>query len=225
MSFPTTRVIATGDSKAETGVQPAVVRLSVWNLPNCLSLFRIAIIPVIVYLLIFSDPFSSALAAGLFLVASLTDFFDGYLARLHKTVSDLGKILDPLADKLMIVAVLIMLAALDRPGQPGIPAWLVVVIVTRETAVTIIRGIALTEGVVMAAEEMGKYKFLLQSAAVFSLLVHYTYLGIDFYVIGMYLLWVATILCVWSGITYHLKFFRVYRAKTAGNVELTKKGF
>jgi CDP-diacylglycerol--glycerol-3-phosphate 3-phosphatidyltransferase len=194
-------------------VAPQPPPFAVWTFPNCLSLFRIAIIPIVVYLLIFSDPFSSALAAVLFLVASATDFFDGYLARRNKTVSDLGKLLDPVADKLMILSVLIMLAALDRPGEPGIPAWLVVLIVARETAVTIIRGIALTEGIVMAAEELGKYKFLLQSAAVFSLLVHYTYFGVDFYVAGMYFLWLATILGVWSGINYHVKFFRLFQAK------------
>ncbi|HWP58184.1 MAG TPA: CDP-diacylglycerol--glycerol-3-phosphate 3-phosphatidyltransferase [Candidatus Acidoferrales bacterium] len=212
MSFPTTRATVTDSSKAAPGVQ-AAPRASIWNLPNCLSLMRIIMIPLIVYLLVDPKPFSSALAAALFFAASLTDFFDGYLARRHQTVSDLGKILDPLADKLMIVSVLIMLAATDRPGEPGIPAWLVVLIVARETAVTIIRGIALTEGIVMAAEELGKYKFLLQSAAVFSLLVHYTYLGVNFYAIGMYFLWLAAILSVWSGIIYHFKFFRLYRQK------------
>lgn len=193
-----------------------------WNLPNCLSLFRIAIIPILVYLLIFTDRFSSALAASLFFFASLTDYFDGYLARRHKTVSDLGKILDPLADKLMIIAVLIMLAAMDRPGEPGVPAWLVVVVVARETAVTIIRGIALAEGIVMASEDLGKYKFLLQATAVFCLLLHYTYLGIDFYAVGMYFLWISTFLGVWSGVNYHWKFFRLLKGKVGSNVELTK---
>jgi CDP-diacylglycerol--glycerol-3-phosphate 3-phosphatidyltransferase len=206
-------------------VQPSTSAFTVWTVPNCLSFFRIAIIPVLVYLLIFSDPVSSASAAGLFLFGSLTDFFDGYLARRNKAVSDFGKILDPLADKLMVLAVLIMLAAMDRPDHYGIPGWLVVVIVARETSVTVIRGIALAEGIVMAAEELGKYKFILQSAAVFSLLVHYAYLGIDFYVAGMYLLWIATILGVWSGVNYHVKFFRLLQAKATTNVELTKKRF
>jgi len=199
---------------------PAVVTFRVWNLPNCLSLFRIAIIPILVYLLIFPDRFSSGLAAALFFFASLTDYFDGYLARRHKTVSDLGKILDPLADKLMIIAVLIMLAAMDR--EPGIPAWLVVVVVARETAVTIIRGIALAEGIVMASEDLGKYKFLLQATAVFSLLLHYTYFGIDFFTVGMYFLWMSTFLGVWSGVNYHVKFFRLLKAKAGRRVELTK---
>ena len=184
-----------------------------WTLPNLLSLFRIAIIPVLVYLLRFADAASALLAAVLFLLASLTDFFDGYLARRHRTVSNLGKILDPLADKLMIVSALIMLAALDHPGEPDLPAWLVVVIVAREIAITILRGIALTEGIVLEADEMGKYKFGLQAIAVFALLVHYSYLGIDFYVIGLYFLCLSAVVAVWSGVNYHVKFFRLLQQK------------
>jgi CDP-diacylglycerol--glycerol-3-phosphate 3-phosphatidyltransferase len=187
----------------------------VWTLPNLLSLFRILIIPVLVYLLSYTDPFSSALAALLFLIAAVTDFFDGYLARRHRTVSDFGKILDPIADKLMIVAVLIMLAAMDRPVEESVPAWLVVVIVARETAVTIIRGIALTEGIVMQAEELGKYKLILQSFASFGLILHYRYFGIDFYVAGIYFLWVATLVALWSGVIYSLRFFYLLREKQA----------
>ena len=89
----------------------------VWTLPNLLSLFRIGIIPVLVYLLTFTDRVSAVLAASLFLIASITDYFDGYFARRNRSVSDLGTILDPLADKLMVIAVLIMLTAIDRPGE------------------------------------------------------------------------------------------------------------
>lgn len=186
-----------------------------WTLPNLLSLFRIAVIPVLVYLLTFSDPLSGISAAFLFLVASLTDYFDGYLARRHRTVSNLGKILDPLADKLMIVSVLIMVAAMDRPGQPSVPAWLVVVIVAREVGVTIIRGIALTEGVVMEAEDLGKYKFILQAFAIFGLLVHYPYWGVDFYVAGIYFLLLAAAVALWSGVNYHVKFFRLLQQRAS----------
>ena len=186
-----------------------------WTLPNLLSLFRIAVIPVLVYLLTFSDPLSGISAAFLFLVASLTDYFDGYLARRHQTVSNLGKILDPLADKLMIVAVLIMVAAMDRPGQSSVPAWLVVVIVAREVGVTIIRGIALTEGVVMEAEDLGKYKFILQAFAIFGLLVHYPYWGVDFYVAGIYFLLLAAAVALWSGVNYHVKFFRLLQQRAS----------
>ena len=185
-----------------------------WTLPNLLSLFRIAIIPLLVYLLTFTGPAAALLAAFLFLLASLTDYFDGYLARRQKTVSNLGKILDPLADKLMIAATLIMLAAMDRPGEPSVPGWLVVVMVMRETAVTILRMIALSEGMIMEAEELGKYKFMLQAVAVFALTVHYRYVGVDFYAVGIYFLFLATVVALWSGVSYHVKFFRLLQQKT-----------
>ena len=185
----------------------------VWTLPNCLSLVRILIIPLLVYLLTFPDRFAALIAASLFVAASVTDYFDGYLARRNKSVSDLGKILDPLADKLMVGSALIMLAAIDRPGEPSVPAWLVVIVIARETAVTIIRGIALTEGIVMQAEALGKYKFIVQAFAIVSLLVHYVYWGIDFYVAGIYFLALAAVLALWSGINYHLQFLQLRQAR------------
>lgn len=186
-----------------------------WTLPNLLSLFRIAIIPVLVYLLTFPDPASALLAAFVFLLGSLSDFFDGYLARRRRSVSDLGRILDPIADKLLIIAALIMLTAMDRGEQPSVPAWLVVLVVARETTVTILRCIALTEGIVMEAEELGKYKFLLQSFAVVALLVHYQYGGVDFYAAGMYFLVVSTAIGLWSAVHYHAQFFRRFRRSSA----------
>lgn len=186
-------------------------------MPNLLSLFRIAIIPLLVYLLTFSDPKTALVTAFLFLIASATDFFDGYLARRHRAVSNLGKILDPVADKLIIVAALIMLAAMDRAGEPSVPAWLVVIVVARETAVTVLRGIALAEGIVMEAEELGKYKFTLQALSVFALMVHYTYLRIDFYSVGIYFLLLATVVGLWSGVGYHVKFFRLLQRRAASN--------
>jgi CDP-diacylglycerol--glycerol-3-phosphate 3-phosphatidyltransferase len=187
----------------------------VWTLPNVLSSFRILIIPVLVYLLTYTDPASALLAAFLFVVAAVTDFFDGYLARRNRSVSDLGKILDPLADKLMIVSALIMLAATDRPAAQSVPGWLVVMVVARETAVTVIRGIALSEGIVMQAETLGKYKFILQAFAVFGLLVHYSYWGLDFFAAGMYFLVLSTVIALWSGINYHVQFVRLRLARTA----------
>jgi CDP-diacylglycerol--glycerol-3-phosphate 3-phosphatidyltransferase len=187
----------------------------VWTIPNLLSFFRILIIPALVYLLTYTDRLSAFLAALLFLVASITDYFDGYLARRHRSVSDLGKILDPLADKLIVASVLIMLAAMDRPHEPSVPAWMVVVILARETAVTVVRGIALSEGIVMQAETLGKYKFILQAYALCGLLLHYTYGGLDFFVAGMYFLVLSTIVAVWSGINYHVQFFRLRQSAHA----------
>jgi len=162
-----------------------------------------------VYLLTFNDRTSALFAAGLFLLASVTDYFDGYFARRNKSVSDLGKILDPLADKLMVASALIMLSAMDRPNEPSVPAWLVVVILARESAVTVIRGIALAEGIVMQAEKLGKYKFILQAFAVVGLLVHYRFWGFDFFAAGMYFLVLSAVIAIWSGANYHLQFFRL----------------
>jgi CDP-diacylglycerol--glycerol-3-phosphate 3-phosphatidyltransferase len=185
----------------------------VWTLPNLLSIFRIALVPLLVYFLTYSDPASSAWAASIFLLGSVTDYLDGYLARRNQSVSDLGKLLDPIADKVFVVAALIMLAAMDRPD--AVPAWLVVIIVVRETAVTLIRGIALTEGIVMEAEDTGKYKLLLQVFALSGLILHYSYWGIDFFGAGMYFLVVSTVMAVWSGVQVYLRFVRLLRAKKA----------
>jgi len=185
----------------------------VWTFPNFLSLLRILIIPVLVYLLSYPDPSSGLLAASLFLLASLTDFFDGYLARRNRSVSDLGKILDPLADKLMVASALIMLTAIDR--EPNVPPWLVVLILSREMAVTVICGIAIVAGLVMQAETLGKYKFILQAFAVVGLTVHYNYWGVDFFAAGMYFLVLSAVIGLWSGVNYHLQFFRRHFARVA----------
>ena len=182
-----------------------------WTLPNLLSLFRILMVPFLAWLLAFTDPVSCALAALVFIIASVTDMLDGYLARRNKSVSDFGKILDPVADKLLVVTALIMLVAIDRPGDAYVPVWLVVIIVAREVAVTVLRGIALTEGMVIPADELGKYKLLVQTFALVGLMLHYTYFGIDFFVVGMYFLVLSTVLAVWSGVDYYVRFLWLLR--------------
>jgi CDP-diacylglycerol---glycerol-3-phosphate 3-phosphatidyltransferase len=171
--------------------------------PNILTLIRIATVPLLVYLLTFPGPVPSAIAAGIFLAATVTDFLDGYIARNYGSGTDLGKFLDPLADKLVVSAALIMLAAIPR--SPRVPAWIVVVLVSREILVTGLRAVAATEGRIIAAEDLGKYKMALQSIAVQGLLVHYTYFHIDFFAGGMFILWIALALSVWSGIEYFVK--------------------
>ena len=186
-----------------TRVSPGPV---VTALPNLLTFFRIALIPGIVVLLL-EPGRGRALAAGAaFLVACLSDFLDGYIARRHEITTTLGKFLDPLADKLTLMAALTMLAAMPR--EPRVPAWLVVVVVGREIAVTGLRAIAAGEGVVLAAEALGKYKTIFQMFAVTGLLVHYEFLGVDWHAGGMYFLAIATVLSVWSGVDYTVKVFR-----------------
>jgi len=181
------------------------------TLPNFLSLLRIALLPPLVYFLTDPGPLFSALAAFTFFIASLTDFFDGYLARRHGQTTTLGKFLDPLADKLLVAAALIMLVAMER--TPRVPAWMVVIIIGRELAVTGLRAIASSEGIILAAEELGKYKMLFQMFALHGLLIHYQYAFINFYISGMYFLWIALVLGIWSGIDYHIKVLRQVSAK------------
>jgi CDP-diacylglycerol---glycerol-3-phosphate 3-phosphatidyltransferase len=186
-----------------------------WTAPNVLTLFRIAVVPVLVYLLHDPGRLAGFLAALLFFLASLTDYFDGYLARKYGIVTTFGKFLDPLADKLLVTAVLIMLAAMpcvpDEPCMPRVPAWVVVVIVGRELAVTGLRGIASGEGVMLGAEELGKYKMIFQMFALVGLMLHYRYLWIDWHAAGTYFLWIAVVLALWSAADYHVRVYRAVR--------------
>lgn len=180
---------------------------SVANLPNLLTFFRILVVPVLVLLLQHPGRRASVLAALMFFLASWSDFLDGYLARRRGITTPLGKLLDPLADKLIVMGALVMLAAATR--EPRVPAWLVVVIVGRELAVTGLRAIAVSEGIVLAADELGKYKTIFQMFALHGLLLHYTFFGIDFHAGGMYFLWIAMIVGLWSGVDYHIQVIRL----------------
>jgi CDP-diacylglycerol---glycerol-3-phosphate 3-phosphatidyltransferase len=173
----------------------------VWNdLPNLLTLGRIATVFIIVVVLRDEGAGAGALAAAVFFLACWTDYFDGLLARKYSLTTTLGKFLDPLADKLLVVAILIMLVAMSR--EPRVPAWLVVIVVGREIAVTGLRAIASGEGIILPAEELGKYKMIFQMFALHGLLIHYPYLGIDFHLAGMYFLWISTVVSLWSGGVY-----------------------
>ena len=181
------------------GQQRATIR----NIPNLLSALRIFAIPLLVVFLTSPKPLPSFLAWLVFCIASLTDLLDGYLARQQKAETSVGKLLDPLADKLLIIAGMIMLIPLGR-----IPAWMVVMIIGREVAITGLRGIASAEGIVIASSQWGKAKMVLQSFALGSLMLHYEYLGINFHILGVILLWIALVVTLWSGIDYFYKFYR-----------------
>jgi len=193
----------------------AVRRGAVVALPNVLTLVRIGLVPVLVLALMRETPGARAFGAACFLLACITDFFDGWLARRHGITTALGQMLDPLADKLIVTAALIMLAAV--PPEPRVPAWMVVFIVCRELAVTGLRGIASSSGIVLPAQELGKYKMIFQMFALEALLLHYRYpipgteLAIDFHAGGMVLLWAALILALWSAVDYHVRVLRTIR--------------
>lgn len=136
------------------------------NLPNFLTLLRILAVPVVVVALLDGTPHGDTLAAIVFALAALTDGLDGYIARSRDSVTTFGKLMDPLADKLLITAALISLVSLNR-----LPAWVAMVIIAREFAITGLRSIAADRGVVIAASWMGKVKTVLQIAAVFALII------------------------------------------------------
>jgi CDP-diacylglycerol--glycerol-3-phosphate 3-phosphatidyltransferase len=176
----------------------------IMNLPNGVTVIRILAIPFILILLFATGKPFQIITALVFLFVALTDMLDGYFARRQKMVTTLGKFLDPLADKLLIVTALIALIS-----ARGIPLWMVVVIVGREIAVTGLRGIAMSEGMVISSSLIGKYKTAFEMAAIFFLILRGPFLSIDFHLIGMVLLWVALILAILSGVDYFKRFLKV----------------
>jgi CDP-diacylglycerol--glycerol-3-phosphate 3-phosphatidyltransferase len=169
--------------------------------PNRLTLCRIAAIPGIVLLLMFPNRFCTFIAALLFSAAAITDYLDGYFARTRGLVSDFGKIMDPVADKLLASSAFIMLSFLG-----WIPGWIVCIIIGREIAVTGLRNFAVANKEDIAASRLGKYKTGFQIAAIIPLLFHYPYFGLNFHAIGTMFLWAALVLTVWSGVDYFIKF-------------------
>ena len=169
-----------------------------------MTLFRIACIPLIVLLLFFPHKTTSFLAALVFALASISDLLDGFLARRRQLVTTFGKFLDPLADKLVVSAALIMLIPLGR-----VPAWMVVVIVGRELAITGLRTVAVSEGKVISADYLGKQKMVFQIVAILGLLLHYVYYVVNFHAVGMFFMWLAVIITLWSGFNYFRSFWHV----------------
>jgi len=170
--------------------------------PNHLTLYRILAIPGIVILMLYPDHrLCTFLSALLFSTAAITDYLDGYLARTRGLVTDFGKFIDPLADKLLISSALVMLASYQRA-----PGWIVCVIISREFIVTGLRSVADHTKEDLSSSWLGKYKTGFQIAAIIPLLIHYSYFGVNLHVIGMFFLWGALLFTLWSGIDYYMKY-------------------
>jgi CDP-diacylglycerol--glycerol-3-phosphate 3-phosphatidyltransferase len=168
--------------------------------PNMLTLFRVAAVPLIVILLMFPSRICTSIAALIFTAAAITDFLDGFFARQRGLVSNFGKVMDPVADKVLVSTCFIMLTSLG-----WIPAWIVCIIIGREIAVTGLRSIIADNGRDVSASGLGKYKTGFQIAAIIPLLIHFQYFTIDFHAIGMIFLWAALILTLWSGADYFIR--------------------
>lgn len=184
------------------------------NPPNILTLFRVACIPIMVVLLFSSTREACFWAAWVFAIASATDWIDGHLARRMGIETVFGKFLDPIADKLIVTAALIMILPFNR-----VPAWMVFVVLAREIVITGLRSIASSEGIVIQASDLRKYKTIFQLTAIIGLLLHYDYnwffgiahplLTVNMHNAGMFFFWIAFILTVWSGVDYLARFIRV----------------
>jgi CDP-diacylglycerol--glycerol-3-phosphate 3-phosphatidyltransferase len=193
---------------------PTLSANPILNIPNILTMARIAAIPLMAALLFSPTQSSGFWAAVVFSIASVTDWLDGYLARRMGIVTVFGKFLDPIADKLIVMAALIMILPFDR-----VPAWMVLVILSREIIITGLRGIASSEGIVIQASDLGKFKTIFQLVAIIGLLLHFDYnwfFGIEHYLVrvnmhnvGMFFLWIATLLTAWSGVDYLVRFIKV----------------
>ncbi|MCB0333346.1 MAG: CDP-diacylglycerol--glycerol-3-phosphate 3-phosphatidyltransferase [Bdellovibrionales bacterium] len=185
------------------------------RVPNILTILRLLLVPAFVILM--SNPTETMVHAAIvvFLVAALSDYLDGWLARKMNAVTDLGKLLDPLADKILVMTALIMLVAQrsDIDGLPWVPAWMVVLLLAREIWVTGLRGVAASKGMVIAASQTGKVKSALQMIAIVFLLLHEAYAfdvgqtRITCEQLGLNFLLVSLIISYWSAVEYTFRAF------------------
>lgn len=174
--------------------------------PNFLTSFRMAAAPCIVVLLLFPNRLCTFIAAALFSLAAISDYFDGYFARQQGIESNFGKVMDPVADRLIVSCSFIVMVSLG-----WIPAWIICIIIGREFTITGLRSVAVETGEDVSASWLGKYKVGFQIASIIPLLIHFSYFGIHFHAIGMFFLWGSLLFTLWSGVDYLVKFRKVLK--------------
>lgn len=198
--------MSTPSTSAAQGIsigRPQRMSNETWNLPNALTLLRIFLVPFLVVVLLTKFTGREFVGLGIFLVAAVTDFFDGWLARRRNQTTRIGALLDPIADKLLMSAAFISLVEMD---PKHVPAWMVVVIIGREFAVSGLRSIAAQHGVTIAASPLGKGKLVTQVIAISLLILGYE-LG-QFRIVGTIALWGVMLFALASAIDYFMKFAR-----------------
>jgi CDP-diacylglycerol---glycerol-3-phosphate 3-phosphatidyltransferase len=191
-----------------------------WNVPNLLTFGRILVIPLFIELAYQASPLASLLAGALFALAAITDVVDGWLARRMGLVTVIGKFLDPLADKLIVLAAMVMLVRLGR-----FPAWVAILLLSREFVVTGLRQIAASEGMVIAAGQEGKWKTALQLVGITALLVHYQHEvdlwvwhgPVNFNAVGQVLTYLSVFFSVWSAGVYFRGFLQMLGRRGDGS--------
>lgn len=194
-----------------------------WLVPNGITLIRLLLIPILVFLM--TPRFQSSMlpAAFVFAAAAITDYLDGFLARRLRVVSDFGKLLDPLADKLLVMAALVMLVAQrsDLTGASWVPGWLVVLVLAREMWVTGLRALASESRVVLAASTTGKVKSALQMIAIFFVMLHDLWsiqirsVDIPIGHFGLNLLLLSVVVSYWGAVEYSVA---VYRERSSSHM-------
>ena len=170
------------------------------NLANKITLFRVFLVPIFIVVFYFESPGTTYISAAIFIFAALTDSLDGYIARSRNLVTNFGKFADPLADKVLTSAALILLVGADK-----IPAWIVIVIIAREFTITGFRTIAASEGITIAASNWGKLKTISQILAIILLLINnfpFSFIGFPADIIVLY---ISLILTIVSGVDYLIK--------------------
>ncbi len=172
------------------------------NLPNKITVFRIFLLPLLVVFLITPSKIASLFAAIIFGVASFSDWLDGHIARSTKQVTTFGKLIDPIADKLLLIAALVPLVEMGRAS-----AWIVVIILCREFAITGLRTVGSSQGIVIPASNLGKYKMIAMITSIILLILNYQILFINFHFLGTITLWIALALSIISGMDYFIKFW------------------
>lgn len=184
----------------------------IWNLPNALTLLRIFLVPILVVVLLTKFTGREFVGLTIFLVAAVTDFFDGWIARRRNQTTRMGALLDPIADKLLMSAAFISLVEMD---PHHVPAWMVVIIIGREFAVSGLRSIAAQQGVTISASSLGKGKMVSQVIAISLLILGYE-LG-QFRIIGTIALWAVVLFALASGVDYFMKFTRAILLDSTGS--------
>ncbi len=178
------------------------------TISNKLTIFRIILVPVFVYLMLCDFITSNLWAVLVFVVASLTDYLDGYLARSRNEITDFGKFLDPIADKILVISALLCLLELRI-----IPSWSVIIVIAREFIVSGLRMSAASKNVVIAADKFGKMKTVLQMISIILMILSLTYSWANYYNVALLFYYFSVILTVFSGCSYIIKNKNVFYDK------------
>lgn len=195
------------------------LRQRFFNLPNYITVGRFFAVPMLMIVLGWVDDKNLAqkslnatlsyTAAGIFILAMISDIIDGYYARKYNIVSTFGQFFDPLADKLLFLVAMIYMVGLER-----LPAWLVCIFLAREVIVTALRGVAIDEGIIIAASHWGKYKSAIVSTTTVGLLIHYPLFDIEWRLMAWVFIWPALIFSIASGVHYTVSFVQALRKKS-----------